>query len=975
MSLGFGNYAINQRQLNRCVGVRYEKLKKLVTVLTDLNCLGILSLHLARHCLPLCETEDGRQIWWSNFKPFFDALAPLTDEETRIANTLLDPQERERLFDKFVHGSCAPRRTVVDTYNNSAMVNDATPQDRQRGWLEQWSQDFRFGFRTLWRGPVYTFVSVLTLALGIGATTAIFSVVYGVLLRPLPYHDPEQIVRVWEVSSKGRQMQFADPNFDDMRAQARSLKGMAQMRSAEVAVSIADAPHSVRVANVSEDFFSVMGVQPVLGRVFAPEERQLGAAQTALVSHSYWQRHLHEARDLQSLKFTISKNPTVIVGVLPPGFNFPDGSQVWLPRELNSRLPSRTAHNWQVVARLRDGASIEQARADVSSIAKGISQQHRLDEKHMADATVVALKDALTVDVKPALLVLLGVAGLLLLVACANVMNLSLAQAAARGGELAVRVALGASRLRLVRQFLAEALLLCLVGGVLGVIAAFFGVRALLALAPPTIPRLDEVSVNLPVLGFALGLSFLVAAGLGVLTALRATAGEMRSALSESGKRQGTGAHSRRIGRVIVTVQVAITLTLLTGAGLLGRSMLRVLSVDPGFQTEHIATLDLKLSDLQARTETQRVQFLEQLISRLEALPGVQAVGGTNVLPLKAPASPDGTFAIINPQQLTAAQRDLIDRSAKISVTNPDPAFIHDLTKFLEELFRNQVQTGNADYVVASEGYFAALEIPLLNGRLFNDGDGPDAPHVAVIAESLARQKWPNQDPIGQTIEFGNMDGDLRLITIVGVVGEVRKHSLEAPARPTVYVNYRQRPRTASQFDIVLRSHSDPAALFASVRGVLSQLDPTVPPRLNSLTQVFSDSLNTRRFNLLLVSVFALAALLLAMAGVFGVLAYSVAQRTKEIGVRIALGATPRTILRMVLGQALVTVAIGIAIGLLGSFLLTRTMRSLLFEVSPNDPATLAGIALLMMIVGMLASYMPARRATRVDPMVALREE
>lgn len=858
---------------------------------------------------------------------------------------------------------------------NAPLIKEVAREGWERGWFEPWTQDFRFGFRTLWKSPIYTFVSVLTLALGIGATTAIFSVVYGVLLRPLPYYKPEQIVRVWEVSSKVRQMQFADPNFEDMRAQAHSLQGMAQMRSAEAPVSVADAPYSVRVAYVSEDFFSLMGVQPVMGRLFAPEERHFGAAPTALVSYSYWQRHLHEAREVQSLKFSVSKNPTVIIGVLPPGFNFPDDSQVWLPRELNPRLPSRTAHNWQVIARIRDGISLEQARADVSSIAKGLSQQYRLDEKNMADAAVVPLKDALTTDVKPALLVLLGVAGLLLLVACANVMNVSLAQASARSGELAVRVALGASRLRLVRQFLAEALLLCFLGGSLGAIAAYFGVGALLALAPSSIPRLDEVSVNLPVFGFALGLSFVVAGGLGLLTALRATSGDVRSALSEGGRRQGTAAHSRRTGRLIVTVQVAITLTLLTGAGLLGRSMLRVLSVDPGFETEHIATLNLKLSDLQARTETQRVQFLEQLISRLQALPGVQAVGGTNVLPLKSPDSADGTFAILNPQQLTAAQRDLIDRSAKISVTNPDPAFMNDLTKFLEELFRNQAQTGNADYVVASEGYFQALGIPLLNGRLFNAGDGPEAPHVAVIAESVARQKWLDQDPIGQTIEFGNIDGDLRLLTIVGVVGEVRKHSLEVPARPTIYVNYRQRPRTANQFDIVLRSNSDPAALFTSVRNVLSQLDPTVPARLNSFAQVFSGSLTSRRFNLLLVGVFALAALLLAIAGVYGVLAYSVAQRTREIGVRIALGATPGNILKMVLGQGLVTVAIGTAIGLVGSFLLTRTMRSLLFEVSPNDPLTVVGVALLLMLVAMLASYVPARRATRVDPMVALRYE
>ena len=842
-------------------------------------------------------------------------------------------------------------------------------------WVEGLRQDVRYGFRILWKNPLYAFVCVLTLALGIGASTAIFSVVYGVLLRPLPYPKAEQIVRVWEVNSKGRRIQFADPNFEDIRAQSRSLQGMAEMRSADAPVSVDNAPDRVRVSYVSEDFFTVMGVQPVTGRLFAPEDRRLGTAPAVLVSYTYWQNHLHETRDLGTVKFTVSKNPAVIIGVLPPGFHYPNDSQVWMPREIEARLPSRTAHNWQVVARTRDNVSLDLAQADLSAIAKRLSQEYGLQEKNMADAAILPLKDALTVDVKPALLVLLGVAGLLLLVACANVMNLSLAQASARSGELAVRVAVGASRRRLVRQFLVEALLLCLLGGCLGVIAANFGVRTLLAFAPPNIPRLGEISVNLSVLWFALGVSFAVAAGLGVVTAWRATSGNVQSALAEGGRRQGTAARSRRTGRVIVAAQVAITLTLLVGAGLLGRSMLRVLSVDPGFETEHIATMELNLPDLQARTEAQRVQFLDQLLSRLQTLPGVQAAGGTNVLPLKSPDSADGTFALVNPQQLSPAQRDLIERSAHVSLQDLDPAFLGELTKFTEGLFNNKEQTGTADYAVASEGYFRALSIPLLSGRLFSEADGPDAPHVAVISESVARQKWPNQDPIGHTIEFGNMDADLRLLTIVGVVGEVRKHRLEAEPRPTIYVNYRQRPRTASQFDVVLRTNSDPTATFAAVRKVVSELDPTVSPKVNSFTQIFSESLNGRRFNLLLVGVFALAALLLAMAGVFGVLAYAVAQRTREIGVRIALGATTWDILKMVLGQGLVTTAIGTVIGLAGSFLLTGTMSSLLYGVSPNDPLTIAGVALLVMLVATLASYIPARRATRVDPLVALRSE
>jgi putative ABC transport system permease protein len=461
---------------------------------------------------------------------------------------------------------------------------------------------------------------------------------------------------------------------------------------------------------------------------------------------------------------------------------------------------------------------------------------------------------------------------------------------------------------------------------------------------------------------------------LGVLTALRATTGDVRNALAEGGRRQGTALRTPRTGRLIVAGQIAITLTLLVGAGLLGRSMLRALSIHPGFETDHVATLDLKLPELEESAETKRIQFLEQLISQAKLVPGVQSVGGTNAIPLDSDPA-DGTFAIVNPQQLTEAQKNLIDRSAHISAEKSDPSFPREFTSFLHDLYRDHANTGYADFVIASDGYFQTLGIPLLNGRLFNDGDGPTTPHVAVISDSLAQQKWPGENPIGHTIEFGSMDGDLRLLTIIGVAGDVRTHSLEIAPRPTVYVNYRQRPRNTSQFNLVLWTNSDPAGVFSAVRRVLSQLDPTVPPRFNTFDQIFSESLNSRRFNLMLVGVFAIAALLLAMAGVFGVLAYSVAQRTRELGVRIALGATKGNVLKMVLKQALVTATIGIVLGLVGSFLLTRTMRSLLFEVSPTDPVIIVGVVLLIVFIALLASFIPARRATRVDPMVALRSE
>ena len=892
-------------------------------------------------------------------------------EEEINSHLRMATQERMAGGESPAEAESAARREL----GNAGLVKEVTRETWGLGWVERLLQDLRYGFRVLWKSPVYALVSVLTLALGIGASTAIFSVVYGVLLHSLPYYKPDQIVRVWELDAKANQMPFTDPNFDDMRSQAHSLQGMAEISAVEEPVSVGDESDHIQVSAVSKDFFSVMGVTPVMGRLFSPEEQHFGAAPTALVSYSYWQEHLHGAADLASVKVAVAKKPTAILGVLPPGFHFPDDAQIWMPRETEAELPSRSAHNWQVVARMRDGTTLAQTRAEASTIAQNLFRQYGPNDIDMKDAAILPLREALTTEVKPALLILLGVAGLLLLVASANVLNLSLAQASARAGELAVRTALGASRWRLIRQFLAEALLLCLIGGCLGVLAAYFGVRVLLALAPSNLPRIEEISVNLPVLLFALGLSAAVAASLGIFTALRATAGNVQNSLAEGGRGQGTAVRSQRTGRMIVAGQVAITLTLLVGAALLGRSMLRVLSIDPGFQTEHVVALDLKLSFPERGTEMQRANFLDELITRLRAIPGVQTAGGTNALPLGENQSSDGGFAVLNPQQLSPRQRDLIDRSTQIFWDNADPAFIKDLTKFFEDIFRDPSRCGYADYVVASEGYFQTLGIPLLQGRMFNESDGPNAPHAALISESAARQKWPGQDPIGQSIEFGNMDGDVRLLTIVGVVGEVRARQLETPPRPTIYVNYRQRPRTTSRFTVVMRTSADDAAIFSSARRILNQLDPTVPPRFETFTQIFSASLNGRRFNLVLVGVFAGSALLLAMAGIYGVLAYSVARRTREIGVRIALGATRSNVLRLVLKQALITVFVGLSLGLVASFILTRTMRSLLFNVSPNDPGAIAGTALLLILLALLASYIPARRATRVDPTVALRYE
>jgi putative ABC transport system permease protein len=889
------------------------------------------------------------------------------DEELQ-AHLRMAAQDRVERGETREQAEVSARREM----GNQGLIKETTRNMWGWTWLERLLQDMRFGARILRKNPGTTFVSVLTLALGISASTAIFSVVYAVLLRPLPYDKPDQIVRVWEVNREGSRLHMADPNFDDVRAQNHSLQGLAEFSAGIQSVTGGGEPRRLRVASVSRDFFSVVGVRPIRGRGFATEDQHMGAAVVALVSYSYWQQALN-ARDLSVLKLVIENKAAAVIGVLPPGFHFPDDTDVWTAREIEQWLPARNAHNWNAVGRLREDVSLAQARSDLDSIGRRLKQQYG-EDINMQGAAVEPLKAALTSDVRPALLILLGAVACLLLVACANVMNLLLAQASARQGELAVRTALGASRGRLVRQFLAETLLLSLAGGCLGVIAAYFGVQALVRIAPPNTPRLEGVGVNLPVLFFTLGLSILVAAALGTFTALRATSGDMQANLAEGGRAQSNARGSQRLGQMIIAGQLAMTMLLLVGAGLLGRSLLRVLSVDPGFRTEQVVTMDLALPPAPGSARVQRVQFLSTLFDRLRALPGVSQAGGTSSLPLGAANHSDGTFVEVNPQQLPPKVKDLIERSAHTDVEQLDHQRLKELTDFFEDLFHDREHSGDADYAVASEGYFRTLGIPLIRGRLFDARDTADAPHVALISESVARQKWPGQDPIGKIIEFGNMDGDLRLLTVVGVLGDVRAENLEAPPQPTIYVNYRQRPQRG-EFSVVMRTAADPAATLAAARKILAELDPTIPPRLNTFTEVFSASLHTRRFNLILVGIFASSALMLAMAGIYGVLAYSVARRTREIGVRMALGASAGNVRGLVLGQAMVTALTGVAAGILGAFILTRVMRSLLFEISPSDPLTFAGVALLLLLVAALAAYLPARRATRVDPTIALRYE
>jgi predicted permease len=828
-------------------------------------------------------------------------------------------------------------------------VKEQVREERLGNWLHSVFSDCRYGFRQLRKNLGAAAVMVFTLALAIGATTAIFSVVYGVLLQPLPYSDANRIMALFEVNSNGGWSRFADPNFDDLRDQNRSFQAIAKYNDYVASVSGVSQPTRTTVAHVSPDFLKVFNIQPIFGRDFGPGDAKKGAAPVALVSDGYWRQNLGSPRELSQSHLKIDGAVYSIIGVLPAAFRFPTDVDLWLPADLDGENPSRTSHNYSAVGRLRDGVSVQQANRDISAIARRIHDtSSEQNEYLLKDGIVVPLQDSITGKARPALLVLLGAVGFLLLVACANVANLLLAQASVRDRELAIRSALGAARSRLIRQFLTEAFLLSLAGGGLGVLGAYWGVAGLVALAPENLPRLDSVSISIPVLVFAFLLSTAVAAGLGAFTAGRATSGDPRKGLVEGGRGQAGSQGSQRVGRAIVAAQIAITLILVVGAGLFGRSLLKVLQVNPGFRVDKIVTMDVALAGVEdPKAKASQEIFFSKLIERLKQVPGVRRVGATSGLPMVDGGLPDGMFVLMTQNEIPKTMEGF------------------------GALFQQKERIGNADFGVVTDGYFQVLGIPLIRGRIFDERDAPNSPHVAVISESLARDRWPNQDPIGHTIEFGNMDGDLRLLTIVGIVGDVREYGLDAPPRPTVYVNLFQRPR--AEMTVTMLSDADTRFVTSAARGILLDLDPEIPAKFGTFSQVYSASLGSRRFNVILTGFFGIVALLLATAGVFGVMAYSVSRRTCEIGVRVALGAGSSDVLRMILGQGLRTILIGEAIGIAGSLALTRTVESLLFGVTATDPLTFGGVTLLLVGVALVACVIPARRATRVDPVVALR--
>jgi putative ABC transport system permease protein len=814
-------------------------------------------------------------------------------------------------------------------------------------------QDLSHALRNLRRSPGFTLAAVLMLGVGLGASTALFSVVEAVLLRPLPFPAPERLVRLWQVGEEGRRMNVSGPNFEDVKAQSRSFEALARMSPA-IPVSVSGPAEPVRTVavSVSRDFFAVLGVQPAQGRAFLPEEQQEGGAPAVVVSHGFWRRHLGAPADLTGRTLRLEGRVYSVVGVMPEGRGHPAGVELWTPAELSRGPGSRTAHNWEVLGRLGAGVSLEAARRELSALARTLKAQHG-DGTWMVDAALVPLHEHLVGPVRPALLTLLGAAALLLVVAGANVTNLLLARAAVRQRELAVRVALGAGRAQLVRGFVCEGLLLALTGAGVGGLLALAGVDALHTLAPEGLPRLEGVGVDGTALAFALGLAVLLALALGVGTALRATGRDLAGTLASGLRPSGGPGGGQRVRRALVVAQMALALVLLVGTGLLVRSLVRLLSTEPGYRGGELVVLSVSLPfQVGADELTRRVQLFDALQERLRVLPGVSAVGGANVFPFDDTGGGNGQFLVVH---------------------RPDE--VRGFDDF-QRLSREKERVGQAEFRVASEGYFRTLGIPLLRGRLFEGTDGPDAPHVAVISESLARAQWPGEEPLGKLIQFGNMDGDLHAFTVVGVVGDIREESLEAAPRPTLYAHVRQRPRQAALFHVALRADGAPTgALVAAARTVLRELAPELPPRVRTLEGMRTGSLAARRFSLLLLAVFGGAALLLAALGLAGVVAFSVAQRTREFGVRMALGARPGDVLRLVLRQAGTMALLGVGVGWALALALARVARSLVSGVSSTDPLAFTVVTVLLGAVALLAAWVPARRAARVDPQVALRSE
>ena len=807
-------------------------------------------------------------------------------------------------------------------------------------------KDIRYGIRGLLKHPGFTAIVVVTLALGIGANTAMFSVINAVLIRPLPYNEPERLVTIWEESpERGMyQMPVSFANLRDWVEQNHTFDQISAYTFTNLNLTGAGEPARLLTVRSSANLFPLVGATPLLGRAFLPEEDREGANRVVILGHNLWQSRFSSDPGIVGKSLTLNNQSHTVVGVMSSNFQFPVGFgymgkvlnepiDFYVPLAASGRETERGNYSFFAIGRLKPGVTIDQARAEMTMIERRLEQQYP-DGNAGIGISLVPTQEQTVKEIRPALLVLLGAVAFLLLIACANIANLLLARAASRKKEIAIRTALGASRLRVLRLLLTESLMLSLAGGCLGFLLALWGTDALMALAPDNIPRLNEVGVDARVLAFTLAVSVVTGIVFGLIPGMHAAKPDLNEALKEGSRGSMASTAGKRTRSVLVAIEVALSLVLLIGAGLMIKSFLRLQQMNLGFNPDNVLAVSLTLSNSRYPAERQQAAFFQEALERLQSLTGVKSVGATTGLPLTLSVS--GSDFRIEGRPEPEAGKEMIINTRSVS-----------------------------------PGYFDTLAIPLSKGRDFSNRDKSDAPKAAIINQDLARIYFPNEDPIGKRITF---DDGKSWISIVGVIGDVKQLGLESSAKPEVYFPYLQ--AAAPSMSLVVRTASSPLSLAAAVKTQIQLIDKDLPiDEAKTMQQLLAESTSGRRFNMLLLTVFAVVALLVAVVGIYGVMSYTVTQRTHEIGIRVAVGAQSGDVFRMVIGQGMMLAMIGVAFGLVGAFALTRLMTSMLFGVEPTDPATFITIALLLTGVALVACYIPGRKAAKVDPLLALRYE
>ncbi len=855
-------------------------------------------------------------------------LAMLTDENVRRG---LPPDEAAR----------AARIRL----GSATQLKETNRELRGLPMLETFLHDSRYAFRMLRKNPGFTAVAIFTLALGIGANTAIFSVVRAVLLKPLPYAKPDQLFNVFQEQSRDEAVKtgWSYANFEEAREQNRVFSKMAGSQHHQLTLTGGGEPSLVNASVVTSEFFSLFGEKPLAGRVFFRDDAKAGAAPVAILSENLWRASFRADPNVIGSSISLDKRSFTVVGIMPAAFRFPlvtESEQLWIPLVqdplFGSWMQRRGGHWLQVTGRLKPGVSITQARAEMDALDARLASAFPAENGGWV-IRMVPLQQMLVEDVKPALLMLLAAVGLVLLIACVNIANLLLARATSRAREIAVRTTLGAGRARIVRQLLSESVLLGLLGGVTGLLVAYWGVQGLSSLLPPSLPRVNAIRVDHLVLSFALLLSAIASCAFGLAPAFIVANSGLPSSLREGGGRAGESSKNRRTRNFLAAGEIALAMVLLVSAGLLLRSFAKLMSVSPGFEVQHIVKANISLPRFQYSTPQQWIEFSDELLARIQAEPGLQDSALAVPVPLADGCVNLGFDIVGSPPSSSGTSR-------------------------------------TADYVAVTPAYFRVMGIPLLAGRFFNQRDSLAAPRVSVISSAMARIYFPKQDPIGKRLTFGFPPDGAAVREIVGVVGDVRDVALGNDPGPLMYAPYAQAPFPGA--DVVVRSTLSTSSVAAAIRRDVGKIDKDLPVSdVANMPDILHVSLAQPRFRTFLLALFAAIALLLAATGIFGVISYSVSCRTQEIGIRVAVGASRAAILWMVSRETLVLTGAGLAVGMPCALAASHLVEHMLFGVSAEDPATVLVVAFALVAVAALAGYIPARRAMRVDPMVALRHQ